>query len=433
MKNGRLAFCAGTNTTGTTGGGAVANKGTFTMNDGIIEYNSTDGTTGGGFKNFQNSTFYFAGGSIKSNKTKHNYGSTYPTGGGVQNEGNMYVYGNAVIGDASATTAATDADHCSNFAVGYGGGIFVSSTGKLYLGYKSFTSLTENEPETWNGGIYYNYTSYNCDATGGGGIGTDSGIIYMNSGTIANNGTVQKGGEFNYNGKGAAVYQSGSFYIGGSASIPAGEDGKQDIYINNYTDTKIVSVSGRLADTFSAIITPSNYESGSTQYKALTIASGADTDMDTERVKFNITPQVDTAANMTAYWMIDSTGKLARSSGAFPFQINFEKPTFSNVGMSVRQNTASGTTVSSSGVPVGTTVCLFTTNDLFTQHVWHIDGKSVSEVAGASTSTYRDDPDALLTLNTTGWTPGYHDVTLDVHDTSDHYVSAVYQLKLTAN
>ena len=438
MKSGTLAF--NSNGSSGSGGGAVYNLGTFKMKGGSIENNSARAKNGGGFFNAQNNTdgsgtFIFTGGTIKSNKIVYGSGGTFPNGGGVYNAGNMYVYGNAVIGDASATTAATDANNCSNFAVGFGGGIFVPSTGKLYLGYKSFTSLTENEPEPWNGGIYYNYAGHNCTDTGGGGIGSDGGTIYMHSGTIANNGTVYKdtAAGFNYDGKGAAVYQSGSFYLSGSASIPAGTYGKQDIYINNYTDTKIVTVSGRLADTFSATITPYYYESGSTQKPALSIASGADTDMDTERVKFNITPQVDTAANMTSYWMIDSGGMIARNGGAFPFQITFAKPSFSTVGMSVKQNNDSGTNVTSSGVPVGTTVCLFTTNDSFTQHVWHIDGKSVSEVAGASTSTYRSDPDALLTLNTTGWTPGYHDITLDVYDTSDHYVSAVYQLKLNAN
>ncbi len=149
MNNGTLKF----NTHGNSGagGGAVYNYGSFTMTGGTIEHNQSNGKHGAGFFNaYDNNSgtgiFNFSGGTIKGNKANWVYG-TACSGGGVYNAGIMYMYGNAVIGDSSATTAATSSDDCSNYASCYGGGICVSgNNAKLYMGYKSYTSDTENEP-----------------------------------------------------------------------------------------------------------------------------------------------------------------------------------------------------------------------------------------------------------------------------------------------
>ena len=126
--------------------------------------------------------------------------------GVVRNEGTLFMYGDAVIGDASASDYATDSSSPSkvtdgtnaNYATS-GGGIYngsnsVTSTvvAKLYLGYSGYDSdgITPVK-ETLTGGIYKN---------GGGGIyNSYNSFVYFDSGTIAWNAKDNGAGIYNQN------------------------------------------------------------------------------------------------------------------------------------------------------------------------------------------------------------------------------------------
>lgn len=127
-------------------------------------------------------------------------------GGGILNQGTLYIYGSAVIGDKDATSfppISSSQNLSSEVTANYannGGGICNGDTvaqtvgavqiiSKLYLGYKPSANLIPVE-ETFTGGIY-------CNGGGGLGGGIYNAIkseIYMNSGTIARNAVDERGG-----------------------------------------------------------------------------------------------------------------------------------------------------------------------------------------------------------------------------------------------
>lgn len=108
-------------------------------------------------------------------------------GGAVYNAGTLTMTGSATIGNANATSFATEyvtatTNPCSN-QYSQGGGIY--NTGTVYLG---------TEEKALTGGIYY---SYGLTAKGGGIYNTQSGTIEMRSGTIGyNDGAANGGGVF---------------------------------------------------------------------------------------------------------------------------------------------------------------------------------------------------------------------------------------------
>ncbi len=132
-------------------------------------------------------------------------------GGGVRNEGTLFVYGSAVIGNQNATQAANGSSSDSyiynysnpsdtrinaNYSI-YGAGIYNGTynsdntiEAKLYLGYRGFdTDGVTPVEETLTGGIYAN------SASSGGGIYNDKNCtVYYKSGTIKYNGTSGEGG-----------------------------------------------------------------------------------------------------------------------------------------------------------------------------------------------------------------------------------------------
>ncbi|MCR5724944.1 MAG: hypothetical protein K6G80_07660 [Treponema sp.] len=168
-------------------GGAVYNAGAFTMQTAYscspsISYGSA--VNGGGvYSDGTNATFTMSAGNIADNNAT-------TSGGGVYNAATMYMYGDAVIGDAGATTVATAVNTGSSNKATDGAGIY--NTGLLQLGYKDTTT-----PETLSKGIYHNYAS-------GSGAGIysagDSAQIIMASGSIAFNYACVNGGGV-YNGK----------------------------------------------------------------------------------------------------------------------------------------------------------------------------------------------------------------------------------------
>jgi hypothetical protein len=124
------------NEASSSGGGVYINSSaTFTMTDGIIKENSAN--NGGGISVYgysQNNVQYVGvlimkGGTISGNSASNG-------GGGFHSQnGTIYMYGSAIIGDINADAPATDSD-CSNKAK-KGSGIMTEGLyPKLYIGYK---------------------------------------------------------------------------------------------------------------------------------------------------------------------------------------------------------------------------------------------------------------------------------------------------------
>ena len=130
---------------------------------------------GGGLRISSISTVTLADGAIISGNKCTGDSDVTGLGGGVYNEGTLFIYGSVVIGDGAAETTAGGATDCSNTAR-RGGGLYNAEGAHAYLGYKS-----ETEEAELTGGIYYNYTS-----SEGGGV-YNKGTLVVNSGNIAFN------------------------------------------------------------------------------------------------------------------------------------------------------------------------------------------------------------------------------------------------------
>ena len=238
-----------------------------------------------------------------------------------------YIYGDAVIGDDSASGTPTDntistsinitetaiSTSCSNLALGNGGGIYVSDKGKLYLGYSNYVDATENTPAPWNKGIYYNHAH-----DSGGGLYFVYGnnvAINMNSGTISNNGAAKSGGAI-------CVCGDGTLTLGGTTTIPAGEgEIKQSIaYSSAYpiiiADTleKVTKGSIYLIPAYET--NSSSNKLGYSSYKPLISltdeASAAGITINDIKEKFIVEPFTDPLTGIVTNWTIGSDGKVAK-------------------------------------------------------------------------------------------------------------------------
>ena len=186
--HGRFTMNGGTvsGNTATNGGGvAIANLlSSFTMTDGTISGNTA--TENGGGVYIAANTFTMTGGTISANKASGSLDTQ--GGGGVYNEGSMFMYGSAVIGDSTADSTAQSSTGSYSNSASYGAGIYNASSGKCYLGYSSYTNASSSTSESFDGGVYYNYASKN-----GGGI-CNEGSFAMRMGTIGYNYGVSFGG-----------------------------------------------------------------------------------------------------------------------------------------------------------------------------------------------------------------------------------------------
>ena len=98
-------------------------------------------------------------------------------GGGVYNAGTLFMYGSAMVGSNTATTAPVSGTACSN-AADHGGGLYNALGAKAYLGY-----ISENTLAQLTGGFYDNY------AWGEAGGIYNKGTLKMSSGNISYNGS----------------------------------------------------------------------------------------------------------------------------------------------------------------------------------------------------------------------------------------------------
>ncbi|MBQ1628816.1 MAG: hypothetical protein II098_06625 [Treponema sp.] len=253
------------------------------MASGDISANRANGSSeaaGGGGIHVNNSStnVYMTGGKIAKNSAV--------TGGGVHLNGNIYMSGSAAIGDMSkgATTYASSATACSNYASSKGGGVFVDTNGDLSMGYKN--AVANNYDTAFSGGIAYNYSGM------GGGIYTKATAgVHLAYGTVKSNGA-------NYSGGGVFMTY---WLVIAKATIPGGSSDKQNgVCFNSSGSPQIDGISG-VAPTESQVakITPGSY-STSTQVLSSRLYPYAD--------KFYVFPKDG------VNWSIDSsTGKLKQN------------------------------------------------------------------------------------------------------------------------
>ena len=317
---------------GSGGGAGIYNYGSVVMTGGVIEYNYEGGNSGGaGLWNGSSSTygtgtFIFSGGKIQKNEAgSGNNGEN--GGGGVYNNGIMYVYGNAIIGDEDADQIA-DAENCSNISAGRGAGIFVAQSGALYLGYSSYIDSSNNSPAKWNKGIYYNYSK-----TSGGGLAFVNGAtIIFNSGIIANNGAEKAGGAVSLSGDG--------MILSGSASIPAGNsDVKQSLYFEN--NSYHINIDNDLSHLDSIYLIPKDNSSSSSAatgystYKPIVqlteTASGAGLTIADIKEKFTIEPFTSPVTGIVTNWELADDGKVQQCIESLTVSATGEANTYPSI------------------------------------------------------------------------------------------------------
>ena len=148
-------------------------------------------------------------------------------GGGIHNEGTLYMYGSAVVGDKSnggktdtaSYTYAKDSsssdvvfkDHEAANNASAGGGLYNGNStdetikAKAYIGYRPVATGPGYEKAELTGGFYYN------SGTGGAIYNAKSGSVYIASGNFEWNG--------NNDGGGGAIHNDGYVYMSGGSII----------------------------------------------------------------------------------------------------------------------------------------------------------------------------------------------------------------------
>ena len=285
------------------GAGICLNKGRLTANNVSITGNIGTGNgdygagTGAGIYISNGAVFIMNGGTITNNVGSY--------GGGVRNNGTMFMYGDAVIGnkDASAPAAYDETNSDANFfgnRAEKGGGIY--SDGNMYLGYSGFdTDGTTPLPADFSGGIYQNFAS----AEGGGIYLTVWESVYMNSGTISYNTGTQGSGVWTTIGYNSSNTACGLF-MSGSALVTS----DNDVYLEScYDDSSrttyyaYIYVAGALTSETSPVakITPPSYSSG---LQVLKVTDDAGVTLADVYEKFAVTPDGESV------WTISESGTI---------------------------------------------------------------------------------------------------------------------------
>ncbi len=192
---------------------------------------------GGGIKNSSGTLTLAEGVRITGNKATGK-------GGGIYNDtGTILMYGDAWVGDSTATLASGDdisSSQCANTAQ-HGGGIY-NYVGKLAFGYSAYTSETNNTPQELTGGVGRNYVS-----GAGGGIYSysDTSIISIKTGKFCYNKSLVNGGGLYIH----KLYLSGGTIYNNEALKADSSAGKGGgVYIN----TGFIEMSGGIIKSNSA-------------------------------------------------------------------------------------------------------------------------------------------------------------------------------------
>lgn len=195
----------GGNTSGD-GGGINISAGSVTIKDGT-EISGNKAVDGGGI--ISGGSLKLAGGTISGNTASNRGGGIYNNGGTI------FLYGSALIGDATETIAKSDS--YSNSA-NIGGGIYGAGSNKIYIGYKN----EETVDSEFSGGICRNFAS------------EDGGAIYITS--AAEKFEIAKG-SISYNAAGndgGAIYNATSLNLNDEAKISNNNAEKHGGAVYNY-------------------------------------------------------------------------------------------------------------------------------------------------------------------------------------------------------
>ena len=429
-------------------GGAIHNdgNGTVEMTGGQIIYNRSfeQGnytSYGGGVCNEKSSSkFIMSGGTINHNEAQNDKGY----GGGVWNCGYFYMYGSAVIGDKNANSMP-DGSSYGNKAQ-KGGGFYnsvndaSSQHGRLYLGYKPGSDGTTPVKERLYGGIFYNYSYYTGtdENTGGGAIGS-VGTIKMDSGTIAWNYAKKYGGAIFHShnnthsfeltggtirdnsadGLGGAIFFTGNsndkFYIGGNPKIPAGADGKHDLYMSG-SDTyysPIVLIQP-LDAAFNIRFTPQTYKDTMVVLQADAGATGIS--IPDERLKFSVTPQTmddgGSPIDPPQKWIIGTDGKLQKYIASTGTTITMNTGA-GDIGVQVL---VGGVAQTYDGTPINAgaaTQISFVADSGFKTYTWKLDNHVVNPATDPVELLVPNQLDLIDLGDTTKWPTGVYEIELE--------------------
>lgn len=444
MSSGSVNHNSCANNSNTSGGG-IWNMGSFTMTNGVIEFN--DCCQGGGVYNgYSNAsefgTFTFSGGKIKNNFANYVSGTNVSNGGGIYNTGVTYIYGEAIIGDETASslpadnTGAQERDitntsidaTCSNLALGLGGGIYVGAQGKLFLGYSRYVDATDNTPAVWNKGIYYNYAK-----KGGGGIayGPSAKAVIFNSGTVSFNGATSNGA--------AAYIGAEGFVLGGTATIPSGNgDGspKQTVYVltNNYSlsidnalshlDTGAIALLPQDNSNSSAPV-PTSYNTYKPLIKLTDTAVANGVTIDSIKGKFTVENFTDPTSGRVTKWSINSEGKAQIETSA-GFSASLDTGTadivvFRNGNRFTPPIVESASSTSTITLDVKTIAGKDFDKSTMTL-VWTFDGEELNRASMPEAVSFRySDSDRQIDINSGMLTKGTYDVSVEATYNGVHY------------
>lgn len=301
------------------GGGVYLNSGTFKMTGGEIFYNST-GDQGGGVYVNSAAVFYFGGGTISGNNA-NTYGGGVYIKGESSGSGKMFMYGDAVIGKASATSQAPEIiagdtagekvamETGCNMAT-YGAGIYAQ--GELYMGYSD-----QDVTEPLTGGIFYNTAKKNVNYgySNGGALyvtGSYANVI-MNSGTI----------NYNYAKAGPGIYITSNYFT--MTSLTVGDDKYVPIISQNicyseyYYSINIDSLLASAATGAYNLVPPKNndetgYSSNVQLIKLTDAATAQNITINDIKDKFTVEKFTNPKTGITSNWIINSNGKLAQKA-----------------------------------------------------------------------------------------------------------------------
>lgn len=233
------------------GGGLYVEAGSVTLSNGaLISQNKSQGMNmegegGGVYVASGAKLFMYGTASISNNLTSG-------TGGGISNDGDVY------LGYSSETTKC---ELKSGYGItgnqSYSNGCGIFSSGNIYMASGNISNNTPyNGSNNVNGGaicLHGNFTMYGGlisgnSANSGGGIEINPTSVFT-----------MQGGEFSNNSAntGGAIYQSATFILSGTASIPAGVtadnqtqygQGKNDVHIDTISNTyKNITIAGSLS------------------------------------------------------------------------------------------------------------------------------------------------------------------------------------------
>lgn len=281
----------------TNGAGGVYNRAVFNFSDGLIDRNNAP--AGAGVYTGGTATFTMSGGTISNNAASATDGSgggicatgTFSMTGGTIS-GNSALLGGGIYSSGAASMSGTMATITGNSA-SYGGGLYVFNNVFTMSG----GSITANTATNGGGGVLIS-SDINSE-TGAITIGS----FAMSGGSISAN-TASPGGGVLVSSvmDASSVSHDAVFDISDDALIPAGTDGKNDVYL----EAPIRLISSLNKDAPVATITPSAYNTAAqVLIEATPGLVGGNYD------KIAVTPQT-ISGGVTKNWTVNSSGYLAQ-------------------------------------------------------------------------------------------------------------------------